>query len=248
MSAAERLDELIEDTAKKAETDRVYLGSEPHRLDLRSYARTREQGTDVQWSTDSAWEPGVIYVQNPGAANGNPRLLAEGAALVTLHETLHERYSQPKGKESVYRRLKKFRDTHHPRAFDFLFRTFNWIEDERISRVEAVAMPDLDPALARFGALIVEQWEAMYTGRHQEPPWSVAPASRAEQFVVALAELIFGRGKRSQIHPNVEQLIESCVEPIEKATSQSSIFFDSSDAAFAVFDRYAANAGALAQP
>jgi len=248
MSAAEELDQLIDDTALTAKGDQTYLGSEQHRLDLKSYAGTREAGIDVHWAGDSAWEPGVIYVQSPGGASSDPRLLAEGSALVTLHETLHERYSQPQGKERVYKRFKKFKDTHHPGAFDFLFRTFNWIEDERISRVEAVVTPDLDPALARFGALVVEQWEAMYTGRYQEPPWSVAPASKAEQFVVALAELIFGRGKRSDLHPDAEELIDSCVVPIERATSQSSSFFDSADAAFAVFDLYAANAGVLAQP
>jgi hypothetical protein len=248
MTAAEELDELIDDTAAKADGDPTYLGSEPHRLDLKSYAQKREQGIDVHWGADSAWEPAVIYLQNPGGTDGERRLLAEGAALVTLHETLHERYSQPQGKESVYKRLKKFKDTHHPAACDFLLRTFNWIEDERISRAEAEVTPDLDPALARFGALVLEQWELMYAARHQEPPWSVAPASKAEQFVVALAELVFGRGRRSQLHPDVEELIEDCIEPIGKATSPSSSFFDSCDAAFAVFDLYAANVGKLVQP
>ena len=41
MSAAEELDELIEDTAMKAKGDQTYLGSEQHRLQLLRLRRCR---------------------------------------------------------------------------------------------------------------------------------------------------------------------------------------------------------------
>jgi hypothetical protein len=247
-TAVEALHDLIAETTAKAESATEYLGSEAHRLDLRAYAQTREPGIDLQWAADSYWEPGRVYLRKLAGVNGEAQNLAEEAALVTLHETLHERWSRPEGRQLVYQRLKKFQDSHAAQDYGFLFNTFNFIEDERISRVEASVEPQLGAALARFGILVIQQWEETYAVSHGgSSPWSATPPSKTEQFVYALTEVIFGRGKRSALDPTVDELITACAESIGKAITSSSSFFDSADAAFSVYDLYDAYAAKLAE-
>jgi hypothetical protein len=199
-----RFGALLAHEIEAALTEPGYLGSIDQLDSLSAFVHMLAPDVVVDWGPATFWEPNFLSIKQPGQES--PEREAEVVTFGVLHEALHAVYTDSPDLLPAYQRLHDFENEADPDVGRVAGAAYNWLEDERVSRLTIAEAPALRTALEGFADDALKAHESGYAALLGESPWTDDPARPARQFELALSEQIFGRGRASTTKGTVANL------------------------------------------
>jgi hypothetical protein len=220
---------FVEAEVAAAQRDVRYVDSLDQFYAQEEFLERTARGTVLVRGPNSFWEPATISLRIEQA--DEPGESARQTSIVLLHEILHQTYTATADLATAYRNVVAFSQGRPVEVARVADAAFQWLEDERVSRLGARDFPSLRSYLGEFDVAMPREFEASYSERYGESPWTTDPVSPERQFLGALTYRIFASSSRMPTtKPSVADLIAEVGAWVDEAVIGATVMNASSNA------------------